>query len=87
MEESARPLEIVCKHLLQACGDDTILSLRRRLNNAHVSNHRLRKRALQLSEEIAVERSCRAILRELLTILLRRMDSVLSSARDRIEDV
>jgi hypothetical protein len=74
MEESIQSLEVVCKHLRNECGDDTILSLRRRLNNAHVSNHRLRKKALQLSEQIAVERSCRAILTELLANIVKRMD-------------
>ena len=87
MDESTRALETVCRHFQHECGDETIRSLRRRLNAAHVSNHRLRKKTLQLSEQLDVERSCRAVVTELLTMLLKRMDSVLSSARDRIADV
>ena len=85
METDTRPLEIVCRHFRDECGDATIANLRRRLNRTHVQNHRLRKKALQLSEQLAVERSCRAVVSELLTVLIRRMDSVLT-ARDRTAD-
>ena len=87
MVREMEALEVVCKHLRNECEDVTVRNLRLRLNAAHVSNHRLRKKASQLSEQLATERSCKAILNELLVVLLRRMDSVLSSARDRIEDV
>ncbi len=87
LETHTRALEVVCKHFRDECGDATIANLRKRLNKAHVENHRLRKKALQLSEQLTVERACRAIVSELLTLLLKRMDSVLSSALDRIADV
>ena len=84
MDESTRALETVCKHFRNECGDATIANLRKRLNRAHVENHRLRKKALQLSEQLAVERSCKAILTEIIAVLLKRMDSVLESARGQI---
>ena len=85
METDTQPLEIVCRHFRDACGDATIVNLRRRLSRAHVQNHRLRKKALQLSEQLTIERSCRAVVSEILTVLIRRMDSVLT-VRDRTAD-
>ena len=87
MEESTRALDTVCKHFREECGDEAIRNLRRRLNAAHVANHRLRKKALQLNEQLAIERSCRAVVSELLATLLRRMDSVLNSVQDHTADV
>ena len=86
METDTRALEVVCKHFRNECGDATIANLRKRLNKAHVENHRLRKKALQLSSHLERESSCRAILNTLISILLRRMDSVLDSAQRRIGD-
>ena len=84
MDVNTRALETVCQYFRKECGDETIANLRKRINRAHVENHRLRKKALQLSEQLAIERSCKAILRELIAVLLKRMDSALESARGQI---
>ena len=78
-------LELICKHFRNECGDETIGNLRKRLNKAHVQNHRLRKKALQLENLLKLERSCRAISNTLLTSLITRMDSLLAEHEDRIE--
>ena len=87
MDRKMDALETACRYLRNECRDEANRKLRRRLNTAHVQNYRLRKKASQLSEQLAAERSCKAILSELIVILLRRMDSALSSLRDRTEDV
>ena len=86
MEPDTRVLEVVCKHFKAECGDEAIGNLRRRLNKAHVQNHRLRKKTLQLENLLRLERSCRAISNSVLTSLLTRMDSLLERHSDRIED-
>ena len=87
MEPDTRVLEVVCKHFKAECGDETIGNLRKRLNKAHVQNHRLRRKALQLENLLKLERSCRAISNSVLTALLRRMDSLLDQQHaDRIGD-
>ena len=87
METNTRALEAVCKHFKAECGDVTIGNLRKRLNKAHVQNHRLRKKALQLENLLKLERSCRAISNSVLTALLRRMDSLLDQQHsDHIAD-
>ena len=86
MEPNTRALEVVCKHFKAECGNKAIGDLRRRLNKAHVQNHRLRKKALQLENLLRLERSCRAISNSVLTALLTRMDSVLAEHEDRIAD-
>ena len=84
METDTRALEVVCKHFKAECGDKTIGDLRRRLNKAHVQNHRLRKKSLRLENLLKLERSCRDISNSVLTALLTRMDSVLAEHEDRI---
>ena len=47
METHTRALELVCSHFRNEFSTQEIASLRKRLNCAHVQNHRLRKKALQ----------------------------------------
>ena len=84
MEPDTQALEVVCKHLRLECGDGTILNLRRRLNRAHVANHRLRKKAQQLEGNLAVERSCRGVLASIVNRLVAQMDFLQSGARHHI---
>ena len=86
MEPNTRALEVVCKQFKAECGDETIGNLRKRLNKAHVQNHRLRRKALQLENLLKLERSCRAISNSVLTSLLTRMDSLLERHSDHIGD-
>lgn len=86
MEQDTHALEVVCKHFRNECGNKTLTDLRRRLNNAHVSNHRLRKKAQRLEEQVKLERSARAILNQVVSALILRMDSLLDSVQDRIVD-
>ena len=81
-----RGLEVACRYFKAECGDETIGNLRKRLNKAHVQNHRLRKKALQLENLLRLERSCRAISNSVLTSLLTRMDNLLQERSDRIAD-
>lgn len=85
MEDNTHVLEVVCKHFRNECADKTIVNLRKRLNRAHVQNHRLRKKALQLDSLLRLERSCRAITNNVITTMFTRMDSALSEHEDRIE--
>ena len=85
MEDNTRALEVVCKHFRNECADKTIVNLRKRLNRAHVQNHRLRKKALQLDSLLRLERSCRAISNTVLASIITRMDSLLAEHEDRIE--
>ena len=81
-----RVLEVVCNHFRTECGDESLTKLRRRLNNAHVANHRLRKKALQLETQMKLERSARAILNEVVSSLIMRMDLLLDFDQDRTAD-
>ena len=86
MESNTRPLEMVCRYFRRECGDKTIDNLLKRLNRAHVANHRLRKKALQLEAQVILERSCRALLNNMLIEVTLRMDSLLAEHSDRIAD-
>ena len=81
MEEHTKPLEVVCKFFKQEFGDDTITRLRRRLNTAHVANHRLRKRIIILQQILEVERSLKEIYRSFIMNLTRRLDAMSFSLR------
>ena len=79
-----RALETACRYFKAECGDETIGNLRKRLNKAHVQNHRLRKKTLQLENLLRLERGCRVISNSVLTSLLTRMDNLLEERSDQI---
>ena len=75
MESNTRALEVVCAHFKEEYSNKELLGLRRKLNTAHVQNHRLRKNAQKLTDELAIERNCRQILHRLIQVLLTQRDS------------
>ncbi len=87
MEDHMHALELTCTRFRLECGDETIRNLRRRLNGAHVRNHRLRTRVQQTMRELSTERSARRILHEIFMHLLKRTDAILEQlATDSVAD-
>ena len=78
METDTRALEVVCQHFRKEFHDETICNLRKRLNCAHVQNHRLRNKAQQLETQLKIERSCRAILDSVVLLLIKRVRDVVT---------
>ena len=77
-------LEVVCKHFRNECGDDLIISLRKRINRTYVANFRLRKKLKAMEEHMRIQASCRQILDQILVLLIKRTDLMLTADLDRI---
>ena len=87
MEVNTRALEVVCQHFRTEFGDQALTNLRKRINRAHVENCRLRKRMHHLSTRLEIETSLKGILHALISILLRRLDSISEKLAELTDDV
>ena len=70
MEDNIHALEIVCKHFRQELGDKIMISLRKRINKAHVTNYRLRRKIANLDSMLQIQKSLTKIMRVFVSSLI-----------------
>ena len=84
MESNMKALEVVCMHFQSEYGDENLRKLRRRLNTAHVQNHRLRMRLNETEKRLTFEESRCKILSHIINDLINRMDTLQFDSGDQI---
>ena len=81
MEESIRPLEVVCRHFTTEFANEEVKQLRRRLNNAYVRNHRAQKKLTEITRRLDVE-SLQKLHLQRVVLILMKMNSALSDTSE-----
>ena len=74
MEDNIHALEIVCKHFKRELGDQVIISLRKRINRAHVMNYRLRRKIANLDSMLQIQKSLTKIMRVFVSSLIEQFN-------------